>query len=83
MPRAQNMIAKGSILKEDEILCRSGYIIYLWSPTTCVYILEVLKWTPGFYNDAIIKFCFHNRLLKASHFGLYCENYLARMSRDV
>ena len=30
MPRAQNRTAKGSILKEDEILCPSGYIIYLW-----------------------------------------------------
>ena len=30
MPRAQNNAAKGSILKEDEILCQSGYMIYLW-----------------------------------------------------
>ena len=30
MPRAQNRVAKGSILKEDEILFQSGYIIYLW-----------------------------------------------------
>ena len=30
MPRAQNRAAKGSILKEDEILCQSGYMIYLW-----------------------------------------------------
>ena len=29
MARAQNRVAKGSILKEDEILCRSGCIIYL------------------------------------------------------
>ena len=30
MPRAQNWTAKCSILKEDKILCPSGYIIYLW-----------------------------------------------------
>ena len=30
MPTAQNRTAKGSILKEDETLCHSGYIIYLW-----------------------------------------------------
>ena len=29
MPRAQNWTAKGSILKEEKILCPSGYIIYL------------------------------------------------------
>ena len=29
MPRAQNWTAKCSILKEDKILCPSGYIIYL------------------------------------------------------
>ena len=29
MPRAQNRTAKGSILKEDEIRCQSGYMIYL------------------------------------------------------
>ena len=39
MPRAQNRTVKGSILKEDEILCRSGYIIYL-----CVQPLES-KWS--------------------------------------
>ena len=31
MPRAQNRAANGSTLKEDEILCRSGFIIYLWN----------------------------------------------------
>ena len=31
MPKAQNRTAKGSFLKEDEILCPSGSIIYLWS----------------------------------------------------
>ena len=37
MPRAQNWTAKGSTLKEDEILCPSGYIINLWrwSTYTC------------------------------------------------
>ena len=30
MPKEQNRAAKGSILKEDEILCQSGFIIYLW-----------------------------------------------------
>ena len=29
MPSAQNRAGKGSILKEDKMLCRSGYIIYL------------------------------------------------------
>ena len=29
MPRSQNRAAKGSTLKEDEILFQSGYIIYL------------------------------------------------------
>ena len=32
MLRPQNRTAKGPILKDDEILCPSGYIIYLWSP---------------------------------------------------
>ena len=30
MPRAQNRVAKGSTLMEDETRCPSGYIIYLW-----------------------------------------------------
>ena len=30
MPRAQSRTAKGSTLMEDETLCPSGYIIYLW-----------------------------------------------------
>ena len=30
MPRAQNRTAKGSTLMENETLCPSGYILYLW-----------------------------------------------------
>ena len=35
----QNSAAKGSILMEDEILCRSGYIIYL-----CCRCFNILKY---------------------------------------
>ena len=41
MPRAQNRAAKGSILKEDEILFQSGYIIYLWFSLS--YTISLLK----------------------------------------
>ena len=30
MPRAQNRTAKGSILKEEETLCPSGSLTFVW-----------------------------------------------------
>ena len=36
MPRAQNRAAKGSIFKEDEIHCQSGYIIYMALIMVCL-----------------------------------------------
>ena len=49
MPRAQNRTAKSSILKEDEILCPSGYIIYLcgcWSVVSLYHHLEDFELWP-------------------------------------
>ena len=47
MPRAQNRAAKGSILKEDEILFQSGYIVYL--------CLNPILWWFSMINNTYIK----------------------------
>ena len=50
--RAQNRAAKGSILKEDEILCQSCYIIYL-----CGGVSSIQFFNQSIQNDAIRFLC--------------------------
>ena len=45
MPRDQNRTAKGSILKENQLLCPSGYIIYL-----CLYLILTLQYMLAKYE---------------------------------
>ena len=56
MPRSQNRAAKGSTLKEDEILFQSGYIIYL-----CMRMRDDNKISTKMYlfsNHHVSHFCF-------------------------
>ena len=52
MPRAKNMAAKGSILKEDEILYQSGYLIYLCRFLTKLLEIPPIIWKHGLSSHA-------------------------------
>ena len=79
LPKAQNRAATGSILKEDEILCRSGYIIYLCIKFIYLYqrkdkrfVIVDWKWICILYISRVAWF-FNPDLITGS---LYCRSIL-------